>query len=70
MKGTRLDIAMVERGFVQSRSAAQGIILAGVVCINGRIAEKASQIVKDGDTIIVGQQKNTSVAEGTSWKRR
>jgi 23S rRNA (cytidine1920-2'-O)/16S rRNA (cytidine1409-2'-O)-methyltransferase len=47
----RLDIALVERGFCESREKAQRAILAGQVTINGQPARKASDAVRDGDTL-------------------
>ncbi|MBU2530788.1 MAG: TlyA family RNA methyltransferase [Elusimicrobia bacterium] len=48
---TRLDIACVERKLFESRKKAQGSIMAGLVKINGVIADKAGRPVKDEDTI-------------------
>jgi len=44
-KGIRLDQALVQRGFFPSRHQAQGAIMAGDIRINGRVAEKASDLV-------------------------
>jgi len=44
-KGIRLDQALVQRGFFPSRHQAQGAIMAGEIRINGRVAEKASDLV-------------------------
>jgi len=49
----RLDEALVERGLCESREKAKRAILAGRVRINDRRAEKASQSVKESDTISV-----------------
>lgn len=37
----RLDILMVERGFAESRSKAQAMIMSGVVYVNGQKADKS-----------------------------
>ncbi len=44
---TRLDIALVERGICESREKAKRSILAGQVLINGQVARKASDTVRD-----------------------
>jgi len=51
----RLDEALVERGLCESREKAKRAILAGTVRINDRRAEKASQSVKESDTISVDE---------------
>lgn len=45
MKKTRLDLLMVERGLVHSRSLAQRMVMAGQVRINGEVALKPSSSV-------------------------
>jgi 23S rRNA (cytidine1920-2'-O)/16S rRNA (cytidine1409-2'-O)-methyltransferase len=47
----RLDQALVNRGLVESREKAQRAILAGHARINGQRANKASDKVRDGDSI-------------------
>ncbi len=47
----RLDVALVERGIVDSRSKAQRLIGNGKVKVNGAIAVKPSVKVSDGDAI-------------------
>jgi len=47
----RLDQVMVERGLAESRARAQRSIMAGQVRINGHPARKASDSVRDSDTI-------------------
>lgn len=44
----RLDQALVQVGLVESREAAQRLILAGEVTVNGQKAAKASQPVPEG----------------------
>jgi len=41
----RLDEAMVARGLAASRSAARGLIMAGLVSVEGRISDKAGTAV-------------------------
>lgn len=45
---TRLDIALVERGLCESREKAKRSILAGRVLVNGQVARKASDAVREG----------------------
>ncbi len=40
---TRLDVMLVERGLSESREKAQRLILAGVVRVNGQVADKAGR---------------------------
>lgn len=42
MKKKRIDILMVDRGLVESRSKAQRIIMAGQVRVNGQVVPKSS----------------------------
>lgn len=48
---TRLDVACVENGLFESREKALRAIMAGLVTVNGRPADKAGQQVRDGDVI-------------------
>ena len=48
---TRLDVACVERGLFESREKALRAIMAGLVTVNGRPADKAGQPVRDGDAV-------------------
>jgi 23S rRNA (cytidine1920-2'-O)/16S rRNA (cytidine1409-2'-O)-methyltransferase len=59
----RLDEALVERGLCESREKAKRAILAGVVRINDRRAEKASQSVRETDRLDV-QEKERFVSRG------
>jgi 23S rRNA (cytidine1920-2'-O)/16S rRNA (cytidine1409-2'-O)-methyltransferase len=45
-KGIRLDQALVQRGFFPSRHQAQSAIMAGEIKIDGRVAEKPSDLVR------------------------
>jgi 23S rRNA (cytidine1920-2'-O)/16S rRNA (cytidine1409-2'-O)-methyltransferase len=42
----RLDIALVERGLVESRARAQALVMAGEVLVDGRRADKPGMPVK------------------------
>jgi len=48
---TRLDVACVEGGLFESREKALRAIMAGLVTVNGRPADKAGQPVRDTDVI-------------------
>ncbi|MBL8596570.1 MAG: TlyA family RNA methyltransferase [Devosia sp.] len=47
----RLDLALEQRGLVQSRARARDAVLRGTVTINGAPAAKPSQMVGPGDSI-------------------
>ncbi len=49
----RLDSAVFERGFCESREKAKTLIMAGVVYVNGQKADKAGDAVKSEDIIEV-----------------
>ena len=52
----RLDAALTARGLAQSRTAAQALILAGDVLLNGQVCSKASQLVHDTDKIVLKEK--------------
>ena len=52
-KRSRLDLALVQRGFFLTRQQAQTAIMAGEVQIDGRLAAKASDSVQDSNKIAV-----------------
>src|SRR5437773_5025033 len=57
----RLDRALVERGLCESREKAQRAVMAGLVRINGRLASKPSDSVKESDTLVLaGAEKYVS----------
>ncbi len=47
----RLDLALEQRGLVQSRARARDAVLRGTVKVNGAPAVKPSQMVGDGDQV-------------------
>lgn len=53
---TRLDEAMVARGLAASRSAAQALIMAGLVSVSGKITEKSGTLVDSEATISVKER--------------
>jgi 23S rRNA (cytidine1920-2'-O)/16S rRNA (cytidine1409-2'-O)-methyltransferase len=54
----RLDVALVERGLCESREKAKRAIMAGAVRVNEQPAQKASDSVKDSDsvTLVAGEK--------------
>lgn len=48
---TRLDQALVARGLCDSREKAKRAVMAGVVRVNGQVARKASDLVREADTL-------------------
>ena len=49
----RIDQALVDRGLCESREKAKRAILAGTVRINGQRAQKASDMIRDGDALSI-----------------
>lgn len=49
----RLDQALVERGFCESREKAKRAVMSGQVRINGQLAPKPSESVAEGDSLEV-----------------
>ena len=47
----RLDQILVERGLCESREKAKRAIMAGAVRVNGQVAAKASESVRDADCV-------------------
>ncbi|HPC81970.1 MAG TPA: TlyA family RNA methyltransferase [Thermoanaerobaculaceae bacterium] len=61
---TRLDQALVERGLAPSRARAQGLVLAGVVRIDGQVADKPGRQVDHDATITVDAPDHPWVSRG------
>ena len=53
MQKKRLDIALVEMGFAQSRERAKSLIMSGIVFVNGQRSDKAGNTITDEDIIDV-----------------
>jgi 23S rRNA (cytidine1920-2'-O)/16S rRNA (cytidine1409-2'-O)-methyltransferase len=62
--GTRADVALVDRGLVESRTRAQALILAGKVFSGERRIEKAGETVKDDAPLEVRGQDHPWVSRG------
>jgi 23S rRNA (cytidine1920-2'-O)/16S rRNA (cytidine1409-2'-O)-methyltransferase len=60
----RIDQLLVERGLVQSRARAQALIMAGLVLLGDKRAEKAGQQVAEDAQISVKGQDHPWVSRG------
>ncbi len=60
----RLDVALFERGFVDSREKGKALIMAGLVYINGQKETKAGASVKSEDCIELRGEKMPYVSRG------
>lgn len=61
---TRLDVALFERGFVDSREKGKALIMAGLVYVNGQKETKAGTSVKSEDCIELRGEKMPYVSRG------
>jgi 23S rRNA (cytidine1920-2'-O)/16S rRNA (cytidine1409-2'-O)-methyltransferase len=64
MKKQRLDVAVVERGLIETRSKAQSLIMARRVLVNGRFADKAGKTVTDEDQVSIAELEHPWVGRG------
>lgn len=53
MAKKRLDLVLVEEELVETRSLAQRLVMAGQVRVDGQVAVKPSQFVRDGAEVTV-----------------
>jgi 23S rRNA (cytidine1920-2'-O)/16S rRNA (cytidine1409-2'-O)-methyltransferase len=60
----RLDLALVERGLVDSRSKAQSLIMARRILVNGQHVDKAGTSVTDDDVLAIEQLEHPWVGRG------
>lgn len=60
----RLDVALVERGFAESREKAKALIMAGIVFVNNQKSDKAGNIIKPDDVIDVRGETLKYVSRG------
>ena len=63
-KRARLDVALVERGLVESRAKAQALIMARRVLVNGQIADKSGSNVAEEDDVRVSEPEHPWVSRG------
>ena len=61
---TRLDIALFERGFAESREKAKALIMAGIVYVNNQKSDKAGNTVTPDDIIEVRGETLKYVSRG------
>lgn len=64
MKKQRLDVALVERGVVETRSKAQSLIMARRILVNGQHVDKAGAMVTDDDELAIEQLEHPWVGRG------
>jgi 23S rRNA (cytidine1920-2'-O)/16S rRNA (cytidine1409-2'-O)-methyltransferase len=64
MKKQRLDVALVERGLVETRSKAQSLIMARRVLVNGARVDKAGATVTDDDALAIQELEHPWVGRG------
>lgn len=60
----RLDVALTERGFAESREKAKALIMAGIVFVNNQKSDKAGNTVKPDDIIEVRGETLKYVSRG------
>jgi 23S rRNA (cytidine1920-2'-O)/16S rRNA (cytidine1409-2'-O)-methyltransferase len=64
MKKQRLDVAMLERGLVDSRAKAQSLIMARRVLVGGRHVDKAGALVAEDDVVAIEALEHPWVGRG------
>lgn len=64
MKKQRLDVALVERGLVDSRAKAQSLIMARRVLVNGQFVDKAGANVVADDELSIAELEHPWVGRG------
>ncbi len=64
MKKQRLDVVLVERGLVDTRSKAQSLIMARRVLVNGQFVDKAGATVAADDEVTVAELEHPWVGRG------
>jgi 23S rRNA (cytidine1920-2'-O)/16S rRNA (cytidine1409-2'-O)-methyltransferase len=63
-KRARLDVALVERGLVETRSKAQSLIMARRVLVNGQFADKPGTQIHEDDALQVAELEHPWVGRG------
>jgi 23S rRNA (cytidine1920-2'-O)/16S rRNA (cytidine1409-2'-O)-methyltransferase len=64
MKKQRLDVAMLERGLVDSRAKAQSLIMARRVLVDGQHVDKAGALVGVDDVVAIEALEHPWVGRG------
>ncbi len=60
----RLDVALTQRGFAESREKAKALIMSGIVFVNNQKSDKAGNTVKPDDIIEVRGEALKYVSRG------
>ena len=60
----RLDVSLVARGLVETRTKAQSLIMARRVLVNGAFVDKAGALVADDDELRVAELEHPWVGRG------
>ena len=60
----RLDVALVERGLVDTRSKAHSLIMARRVLVNGQHVDKAGANVAEDDVVAIAELEHPWVGRG------
>ena len=63
-KKGRIDIVLVEKGFVQSRNAARSLLMSGSVYVDGQKIDKAGKLINPDSLIIVKDRLPKYVSRG------
>lgn len=63
-KRKRLDLLLTERGLAESRSRAQGMIMAGLVLVDDEPVDKAGSLVSEDSKITLKQKDHPYVSRG------
>src|SRR5437763_8275753 len=64
MSRQRLDVALVERGLVETRTKAQSLIMARRILVNGQHVDKAGANVGDDDELRIEELEHPWVGRG------
>lgn len=64
MSRQRLDVALVERGLVETRTKAQSLVMARRVLVNGQHVDKAGAAVADDDLLAIEALEHPWVGRG------
>jgi len=64
VKKQRLDVVLVERGLVDTRSKAQSLIMARRVLVNGHFVDKAGATVAADDDVTIAELEHPWVGRG------
>ncbi|MFO7554223.1 MAG: TlyA family RNA methyltransferase [Desulfobacterales bacterium] len=60
----RLDLVILEKGFVRSRQRAKALIMAGKVLVNNHVVDKPGSIVLSDDDIVLKGKDHRYVSRG------